>query len=354
MTQLAGHDDASARTYDATANRLAEARREGRVARSVDLTAAAVVLVSLVLIGYLGTHLLAAMREMTACLLDGREQPLASPGELAGLTATSMRGLFLPLAGVLAGAVMAALAVGALQVGAVRSTEPIKPRWSRLSPLAGIERLGSCRMWVRAGFIVTKILLAAGVLILTLQGYWQQLLRVGMGNADAITDALGGAVLRAGLLLGLGLVVLGVLDWLYQRWQYREDLKMTHRQWREELRRSEGDPQIRRRQRRQVEQQRQRLGTSVPHANAVVTAPDGPAVALQYTPEMPVPRVVATGQGREAEQIRSLAEASGIYIATDADLAGQLASAGRAGQAVPRRWQKHVREVIARSQGVNA
>ncbi len=354
MTQLAGHDDASARTYEATSNRLAEARREGRVARSVDLTAAAVVLVSLVVIGYLGTHLLAGLRDMTACLLDGRERPLASPGELAGLTGTAMRGIFLPLAGVLAGAVMAALAVGALQVGAVRSAEPVKPRWSRLSPLAGIERLVSRRTWVRAGFIISKILLAAGVLMLTLQGYWQQLLRVGMGNADAITGALSAAVLRAGWLLGAGLVLLGVLDWLYQRWQYREDLKMTHRQWRDELRRSEGDPQIRRRRRRQVEQQRQRLSVSVPRATAVVTAPGGPAVALQYTPDMPAPRVVATGHGRDAEEIRTLAEASGIYIATEPDLAGQLASAGKSGQAVPRRWQQSVREIIAQSQGVSA
>lgn len=354
MTQLAEQNDTSAQTHDATPSRLAEARRQGRVARSTDLTAALTVLTAVVLIGYLGRGLLEGLRDMTALLLDGRQTPLASPEQLAGLTGSAMHNIFLPLAGVLAGMMMVAFAVGAIQVGGATAADAIKPRWARINPLTGLGRMMTRRMRVRAGLIVLKLILAAGVIAVTLQGYWQQLLRVGMGNADAMTAALGAALLRAGWLLAAGLVALGVLDWLYQRWQHRQDLKMTHEQWREDLRRNEGDPGIRRRQQRQAQQGRQRLALTVPRATTVLSDPDGPAVAIHYTSEMKMPRILAAGHGSEADQIRNIAQASGIYIADEPDLARQIARAGQAGQSVPRRWTTPIRFIIEQAEDANA
>ncbi|MBS3821047.1 MAG: EscU/YscU/HrcU family type III secretion system export apparatus switch protein [Phycisphaerae bacterium] len=354
MTQLAEQHDASTATHEATPQRLQDARRQGRVARSADLTAAAVILTAVVLVAWLGGYIVAGLRDMTAMLLDGRSNPLASPAALAESAGQALQGVLVPLVGIMAGLFMAALAAGIVQVGAVRSAEPIKPQWNRVSPLAGLQRIASRRTAVRVGFTLGKLSLAGVVVVTTLQAYWQRLLQVGAGDTHSIGEAAGSALGRAAWPLALGLTALAVLDRLYQRWQHRWDLKMTHAQWREDRRRQEGDPAVRHHMRRRGEQRRQRPGVAVWHATAVLSAPGGPALAIRYAAGMRCPHILATGHGRDAEQIRRRAEENEIPVVLVADLAARLAAVARSGQAVPRRWQQDVLDVLEATEGVTA
>jgi flagellar biosynthetic protein FlhB len=354
MTLLTEEHDNLARPYEATPQRLKDARQQGRVARSSDLTTAAVVITAVVMVGWLGEHLLVGLREMTAMLLDGRGNPLARPDALAHEVSRAVGQILLPLAGILGAVMMAAVATGVLQVGVVSSADPVKPRWSRLSPLSGVERIVSRRTAVRVGFTLAKITLAGAVIVTTLRAYWHDLLRAGAGDAEGLGAAARSAVGRAAWLLAAGLVGLAVLDWLYQRWQHRQDLKMTHAQWREELRNREVDPDIRRRMRRQRDRHRLQLNVTVPQATAVIASPDGPAIAIRYNSGMHSPLVIVAADGPDADRVRDLAAENGIQVAWEPELASQLLNCSRSGQAVPRRWCQPLLEAIFPQEGATA
>jgi flagellar biosynthetic protein FlhB len=157
------------------------------------------------------------------------------------------------------------------------------------------------------------------------------------------------------LILGLGLklaaifVVLAVLDYMYQRWQYRQDLRMTKQEVREEMKRMEGDPLIRE-QRRHIQRQMamRRMSAEVPKADAVITNPTHVAVAVRYDAEtMAAPRVVAKGADLLAQRIREIAMEHGVPIVEKPALARALYRAVEVGQEIPVKFYRAVAEVLA-------
>ena len=238
-------DNAMERTEQPTPRRLAEARQRGQVARSADLSGGGGLLAGGVLLGWLGPAMLDGLGGMTAGLLDGRSEPLAGPGDLARDVRESGASLLWPAAGVLAGLVVAAVAAGVLQVGGLVTAEPLRPRWSRVNPLEGLRRVFSWDSLVRGGMAGVKLATVVGLSYLLCRSSWRELLLGAVRDGSAVR-----LVVRLMLLVGSGLVVLGVADLLYRRWRRQRELMMTRSQWREEMRRSDGDPAVRSRQRR--------------------------------------------------------------------------------------------------------
>ena len=147
----------------------------------------------------------------------------------------------------------------------------------------------------------------------------------------------------------MALLVLAILDYLYQRWQMEQDLKMTKQEVKDEMRSMEGDPKIKQR-RRQIAMQiaYQQLKKAVPTADVVVTNPTEFAVALKYDPDaMHAPRVVAKGQGQMAARIRHLAIEAGVPILERKPLARALYKLVEVGQEIPEQFYATVAEILA-------
>ncbi len=237
-------DNAGERTEQPTPLRLREARQRGQVARSADVVAVAVVAAGLAAMALWGPGLLAATKAMTKETLHSFSAPLA-PAAFAHQTAEGIRPILWAAAPLVLLPLAAAVVGNCVQFGLLAASKPIQPDAERISPTAGLKRLGSLRSGVRGLLACAKLLAVAGVCLAVIPSKLANLMAIAAeGDAEALLVAAGPMVVH----LGFGVVgVLGLLagiDWLYQRWQYRQDLKITPRELREDLKQMEGDAQI--------------------------------------------------------------------------------------------------------------
>lgn len=336
------------RTEQATPRRRLEARERGNVPRSVDFSAALLLLATFGLLYYLGRALLLDLGLIEERILRALDRPPVDVADVTALAADLAAAVGTALLPLLLGMLVVAIAVNLLQTGVVWSGHPLTPDWGRLNPVSGFGRLFSLQSGVRLVMSLLKMAaLTAGV-------WWvvQQEI-AGMGalasqDAGGILAAVSAAVFRAALKLAAMLLLLGFLDYLFQRWNYERDLRMTKQEVRDELRRYEGDPHIRQR-RQQIQRQlaRQRMMKAVEKADVVITNPTELAVALQYDPQaMASPRVVAKGARLMALRIRQVAADAGVPIVERKPLAQALYKACKVGDAIPETLYKAVAEVL--------
>jgi flagellar biosynthetic protein FlhB len=306
---MAENDSQQERTEQPTAKRREQARERGQVARSVDLTSATVMLIAgaaLELLGrYSGGQLHALMR---SGLTLSRENALDESTALSSLTQAAVHGVLAcaPFWGLtMLAAIVAPMALG----GRSFSVQALAPDFSRLSPGAGFARMFSLRGAVELAKSLAKFLLLA---VVAASFIWQQrgpIMALSFEPAPAgIAHALSLSG-RALLLLAAALGVIAAIDVPWQLWQHTRRLRMTRAQIREEMRESEGAPEIKSRIRNlQRELAKRRMMHEIPKADVVVVNPTHYAVALRYDEQrMRAPIVVAKGQDLIAQRIREIA-----------------------------------------------
>jgi flagellar biosynthesis protein FlhB len=254
---------AESRTEEATPLRLDEARRAGFVPRSADVTNVAVLITAGVMIAWLGPMLLDGVKAMTAALLDGRAEPLATPAALSKALKAALPGVLLPAAGIVGSCVVAAILAGAVQFKPLTTFEPIRPQWSRLSISAGLKRMISLRGSVRTALALAKIAMLAWLGVGVVRTGMAGFLAITQSDAEHLVSNFAG--LARGTLVPLiaALVVLAAADWLFQRWQWRRDLRMSRQQWKEDLKRMEGDAMIRTARRKARRNRRNTKGQAI-------------------------------------------------------------------------------------------
>ncbi|MDP7161908.1 MAG: EscU/YscU/HrcU family type III secretion system export apparatus switch protein, partial [Phycisphaerae bacterium] len=229
-----------------TALRLAEARRRGQVARSADLTTAVVLAAAVGVLWWVSESLMNELRQMTTAMLtfdppkpDGAS--LAAAGGLLWSAVGPLLGVITPVL-VALGAV--AMLTGFAQVGLPAGSEAIHPQWERLWPSAGLRRMVSSRGAVRAVLAILKLTGVALVSFVTIRSQLPRIEAACAGGVGDLAEAVGRMAASLSLRVVAVLVVLGVVDLVYQRRQHRRDLMMTRREVQEDLRKMEGDPLI--------------------------------------------------------------------------------------------------------------
>lgn len=339
------------RTEAATPRRRQEAREEGNIARSPDLTAACSLLGAVVLLQLLGFKALGVMKAAMEAFL--------SPGGLSGNpTRVDDLGSLAAYAGgvvVVAGGplVLGVMAVGLLatvaQVGLVFTTKPLEPSLAKLSPLKGLSHLFDRRAAVRLGMSLAKLAAVAGLAAALVIRDLPAVLALGSLDTLPLFAAACGLVYGLALKLASALLVLALLDYAAQRWMREGDLRMTKQEVKEELKRMEGDPLVKQRRSRVARQlMLQRIGQAVPAADVVVTNPTHFAVALKYdAATMRSPKVVAKGADHLAMRIRQLALASGVPLVERKEVARALYKSVEVGQEVPPDLYTAVAEILA-------
>jgi flagellar biosynthetic protein FlhB len=241
-------DQTGERTEKATPLRMEEARKRGQVPRSADLTSAAAALAALLVLALGGPGLLREMTAMTAAMLDDRGKALDPARDEIGQDVSRAAGGAIARSGGIMAAIAGLIAVAAfVQVGPLWATDRIAADWDRVSMSAGWKRLMSSRTLVRAVFAVAKVAAAGAVAWWSAQGMVARLAASGRLDAASFAGEAGNLAATLILRVGLCLLLLGLAEYLYQRLQHGRDLRMTRREWLDDMKRAEGDPATRRR-----------------------------------------------------------------------------------------------------------
>jgi flagellar biosynthetic protein FlhB len=254
--------------------------------------------------------------------------------------------VLLPLFGLM---MLGAILSNVLQVGLLWLPDRLSPDFSRISPWAGLQRIFSLSGTSRLGFGLVKVLLVSAVACIVIWRRWNDVLRSTALDVAQIGRFVIDISLQTMLWAALLLIVLAILDYALHRWKYEQDLRMTHQEVREEMKNLQGDPQVVAR-RRQIQRQiaLNRISSSVPKADVVITNPTELAVAVQYDPqEMAAPVVVAKGAGVLAQRIRRLALEHNVPVVERKPLAQLLYKEVDVGKAIPTDSYAAVAEVLA-------
>jgi flagellar biosynthetic protein FlhB len=340
--------DGQERTERATPKRLEEARRRGQIPRSRDLSTAAVMVTGATGLYFLGSQLGSDMHGiMSHALTLTREQALDTSRVVPLLSSAAADALFacVPLFGLIVlAALLAPLALG----GWSFSTKALMPQFNRLNPLSGLKRMFALRSLIELGKALAKFGVVAVVAVIVLWNGATELLSLGREpTASAIVHAVRLSV-QGLIAVSAGLLLIAAVDVPYQIWQYAKQLKMTREEVRQEMKESEGSPEIKGRI-RQVQQQlaRQRMMQDVPNADVIVTNPTHFAVALKYDDQrMRAPIVVAKGVDLVAARIREVAGENRVPIFEAPPLARVLYRNVDIGQEIPSNVYVAVAQVL--------
>lgn len=339
-------EDLGERTEQPTSKRLADAREKGQIAKSADLSSAFLLTSVLVMLVALGGGLLekaASMlrRTLSAGILEGS----LGPAEINALLLTVIRTVWPALAI----AFLIAYVVHFVQVGWLLSAKPLQPKFKQFNVVKGLGKMVSRRNWVKGAINVGKLALVGGVVVLFIRANLGEIAAMPGLHVTAAVSVLGRLMLELALWALLLLILLGVADYLYQKWQHTEDHKMTKQEVKDERKNMDGDPLMKRRQldfgRTILNQQ---MRKSVPGADVIVTNPTHFAVALKYEHgSWNAPRVVAKGADFMAMQIRYIGAAHGVPIVERPPLARALYYQCEVGQEIPSDLYEAVAELLA-------
>jgi len=333
-----------------TPRRRQEARNEGNVPKSMDFNAAVLMLVGVVVLYVFGGQMAGHIKLAMAAYLDSAHAAnITRSDDLSGLAAYAGYLLVTVLAPLLLMLFIFGLAVNITQVGFMVTLKPLQPSFKKLNPYSGLKNMFGPRAWVRFGMSLGKLFLIMGY------GAWiihLELPRIiTLAELPIISAFVVAAEMTFWLAVKLGvlLLILALLDVTYQRFQHEQDMKMTKQDVKEEMKRMEGDPQIKQRRTRVARQLAlQRVQGSVPQADVIVTNPTHFAVALKYDSDsMRAPKVVAKGADFMAMRIRQIAAVHGVPIVERKEVARSLFRSVEVGQEVPPELYNAVAEILA-------
>lgn len=339
------------KTEKATPKKKQDARKKGQVLHSKEISSALILLIVFLSIKLLGGYMAGEMVAFInmcfnnlACSFDS--QSISEVLRLLGLILLQLLKLVGPLFGI---ALVIGVVASFAQVGSLFTLETLKPKFSNLNPFNGIKRIFSIRGLTELIKALLKIIVVGLVAWRSLRAEENNIVKLmeqdlAVGASYIMTTSIDIAIKICVIM-----VIIGILDYGYQWWQYEKDLKMTKQEVKEEYKEIEGNPEIKQKiKQKQREISMRKMLSEVPKADVVITNPTHLAIAVRYDPQKaPAPIVVAKGQDYLAQRIRDVAKASGVETVENKPLAQALFKAAEIGQQVPPELYQAVAEILA-------
>ncbi len=331
------------KTEPATAKKLKDAREEGKVAKSKELNSAFGLIVLFlclkIFVSYVGQKLISIFTYVYGQMADFvliNEKNLSTQA-IASLFKNIILQWMLIVLPFFAFGFIIALLVSIVQVGWKVSTKPMKPELSKFNPINGFKR------------IFSKDGLIAYMAYTSIRDHQNELFILYDLELKQAVALVGGLVIDVGFKISLVYLIVGIADFVYQKHKFNEDMKMTKQEVKDEFKNTEGDPQIKGRQRRKMQEVSQkRMMQDVPKADVVITNPTHFAVALRYdTKESTAPVVVAKGADYVAQKIKEIAKDNQIEIVENKPLARMIYHNVDVGAEIPPELYQAVAEVLA-------
>lgn len=343
------------KTEPATQKKLDDARKEGKVAKSKEiglgLSLLSLFLVLKITVGWIGekflecfTMIYARIPEMVT-FQDGLF-PMAA---FRAMTRNTLLRMLMILAPFLIVGFIVAFLGDLIQVRWKPTAKPLQPKFSKMNPVSGLKKIVSAQALFELAKSLVKLLVISYFVYTTLKDKADEIfLMYDMPLMQAVM-LTGEIVIDLGLKISFIYLVIAGLDFLYQKWKFSEDMKMTKQEVKEEMKNAEGDPQIKGKIRQRMrEASRRRMMQSVPEADVVITNPTHYAVAIKYDADAyAAPMVVAKGEDFLAQKIKEVAREHQVEIVENKPLARMLYANVEIGELIPPELYQAVAEVLA-------
>lgn len=343
------------KTEPATQKKLDDARKEGKVAKSKDLTEAIALVVLFltmkIFIGYVGERMvgifdwtIGRMGEFVTVNQSG-----VTMVAIGGLLNNAILEMFLIVWPFFLFGFAITFLVTVYQVGWKVSAKTMEPKLSKFNPINGFKRIFSKDSLFELVKSIAKVGIIFYVVYTNLKDEANNLFILYEITLEQALALVGGIILDVGLEISIIFVVVGFADFLYQKWKFSEEMKMTKQEVKDEYKNTEGDPQIKGRIRQKMrEASQRRMMQDVPKADVVITNPTHFAVALKYDAEVSkAPIVVAKGEDFLAQKIKEIAKDNKVPVVENKPLARMLYHNVDVGMEIPPELYQAVAEVLA-------
>jgi flagellar biosynthetic protein FlhB len=339
----------SDKTEKATPKRREEARKEGNVAKSTDLSGAAVVLAGLFTLGIAGPGMVQRMA-------NGIHDSLAAGGGTDPVTTNTVTDLLLrsgqdaalclaPIAGVCA---LTAIVINLAQVGIRPKSKALKPNFKRLNPQTGLKRIVGKQGLVELVKNLVKIAVVAWVVLSAFLPHMTDYAAMVGVSPLQLGMAIAALVKSIAMRAAFAYLLIGAVDYFWQKYSREKGLRMKKEEVKEEGKGQDLPAEVKAAiRRKQREAARARMMADVPTADVIVTNPTHFSVALKYDGQSNAPVVVAKGQDLMALRIREIAAEAGVAIVPDPPLARSLHATVEVGQQIPEELFQAVAQILA-------
>ena len=337
------------KTEEPTAQRLSKAREEGQIARSQELAPAAMMVMATLFFTMMGQYLFNSMGSLFKSQLQF-DRKITDKAELLpaifGSAIVDGFVIVLPLIAIMA--VIAALST-TLSGGLIFAPKLALPKFSKLNPMTGLKRMFGTDALIQLGKAVAKFLVVGAILLVSVMNNLNDLTNISQMDLGQAVRVAGTIIVDSCFWLSLGLVLVALVDVPLQRHQLNKKLKMTKQEVKDEMKNSEGNPEVKGQiRRRQREILNNKMMTKVKDADVVITNPTHFAVALSYDPNGDgAPILVAKGDDGLAARIREEATKHGVYLFEAPLLARALYFTTKLDHPIPEALYHAVAQVIA-------
>lgn len=343
---MAGDEE---KTEEPSGRRLGEAREKGNIAFSADLNNAVGLLGGIVLLYNMGVLTYQVMDKTFKVTLGHLFYKDFSQDVVMEIILSQFYVLTKMLFPILGGLMLIGLIISYVQTGFMLNFGLLKLNFGKLNFIAGAKNLVSPQSFVKLLFSVLKVVVLAGMSYLYMKDKFNSIIDALDFDVAQIFITLFSMMYGLALRLAMILFILAAADFIYQKWQYKRNLRMTKQEVKEERKQMEGDPLIKGKIRSiQLQMSRKRMMTAVPTADVVITNPTHFAVALKYDSKvMKSPTVVAKGADLIAKRIKELALKHKVPLVEDKPLAQTLYKSVEIGREVPQKLFYAVAKVLA-------
>lgn len=343
------------KTEPATAKKLREAREDGKVVKSKELTAAfdliILFLVLKIFVSFVGNRLMNSFVDIYGRIPDFVRENAVDVTEksVAALMSDALIQILIVCVPFFAFGFVVTALISVIQVGWKVTGKPLQPKFDKFNPINGFKRIFSKDSIFELVKSILKIFVIVYVAYTSIRGHAQDIFILYEIPLMQAIMLCGTVIINAGLKISLVYLVIGLADFIYQKYRFNEDMKMTKQELKDEYKNTEGNPEIKGRQRQRMrEASQRRMMQDVPKADVVITNPTHLAVAIKYDAEVSrAPIVIAKGEDYLAKKIREKAKENHIEIVENKPLARMLYANVDIGSEIPPELYQAVAEILA-------
>ncbi|WP_163971236.1 flagellar biosynthesis protein FlhB [Oceanobacillus halotolerans] len=340
---------AGEKTEKATPKKRQDERKKGKVAKSQDVNTAILLLCSFIVLFVFGSM----MKENLTTLFEYTfteyiewnvtEQSVYQVFVSGSIEMAKM------LAPIMIVAIIAGLAANLTQIGFLYTTEPLKMDLKKIDPIQGAKRIFSVRALVELLKSLFKIVFIGVITFAVIWLFKDDMMMLAFKNADNAVAFFGQTTIIMGISTAIALLFLSIFDYVYQRYDYEKNMKMSKQDVKDEYKNTEGDPLIKSKiKEKQREMANRRMMSEVPKADVVITNPTHFAIAIRYDEnQASAPYVIAKGADHLAFRIKEIAKAHDVVMVENKPLARSMYDVIEIGDVIPEQFYQAVAEVLA-------
>lgn len=337
------------KTQQATEHQRREFRKRGEIAKSSELVSVSVLFGGILILTIISTYLIENYQQLQFYFFSHIAFDLnpSNKGVMASVIFTTLIKILLPIFLTL---MIIAVAANVAQTGIILSTESLKFDWGKINPLKKIKQLFFSKDTFFELFkSIMKLFVIGFITFVTAKSFIGLIISSQERQIDDILHITGLVLFKILLNVLILLLVLGFVDFIYQKFKMEEKMKMTHQEVKDEYKQLEGDPHVKgKRKQKQREMSMNRMMQAVPGSDVIVANPTHFAVALKYDKENDyAPQVVAKGADLIAQKIKEIGRKNGVPIVENRPLARNLFWNLEIGDFIPANLFKVVAELFA-------